>query len=177
MIDAYENQVRILTQKIEEAKKKRADENARFTASGCLDREIEEMETMRLDCDLTAKALKARIRDVTRDDLRDYLAVKDRRNRLLRKRDAIVLRRDEEEPAESEEYKAIVEEIKSLDDRMGKIKLYVERCEQKDEYIGLMIRQHYLLGRTWTAVAVYAGGGNSEGSVRRMCHRFIDNTP
>lgn len=64
--------------------------------------------------------------------------------------------------------------IKSLTERKNAIELYLSQC---DEYFGLLLRWHYVDGRTWAAIALSIGGGNTEDGIRKACHRFVIKNP
>ena len=42
-----------------------------------------------------------------------------------------------------------------------------------DPYISTMLRMHYIEGWRWRDIAQRIGGGNTQESVRKMCHRYI----
>jgi len=51
---------------------------------------------------------------------------------------------------------------------------YISRCEP---YYSVLLRWHYMEGRTWTAIAIKIGGGNTEDGVRKACHRYVVKNP
>lgn len=64
--------------------------------------------------------------------------------------------------------------IESLSARKKAVEDYVSACE---DYYGMLLRWHYIEGKTWAAIALTIGGGNTEDSVRKSCHRFIIKNP
>ena len=70
-----------------------------------------------------------------------------------------------------EELQADIDKIKN---QMQTIEQYISGC---DNYIGKMLRMHYIDGKTWTAVAMRQGGGNTDISVRVACHRYVKKNP
>lgn len=64
--------------------------------------------------------------------------------------------------------------IEALSERKSAVEAYFSQCE---EYYGLLLRWHYAEGRTWTAIAMTLGGGNTESGVRMSCHRYVKNNP
>lgn len=64
--------------------------------------------------------------------------------------------------------------IKSLTERKNAIELYLSQC---DEYFGLLLRWHYGEGKTWLAIAMSLGGGNTEDGIRKACHRYVIKNP
>ena len=70
-----------------------------------------------------------------------------------------------------EELQADIDKIKN---QMQTIEQYISGC---DKYIGKMLRLHYIDGKTWTAVAMWQGGGNTDISVRVACHRYVKKNP
>ena len=63
-------------------------------------------------------------------------------------------------------------EIAKLNHELKEVRDYIDTC---DPYIGTMLRLHYVSGRRWRDIAQRQGGGNSEESIRKMCHRYITN--
>lgn len=64
--------------------------------------------------------------------------------------------------------------IESLTEQKNAVDGYLTRC---DDYYGLLLRWHYVEGRTWTSIALTLGGGNTEDGVRMACHRYIRQNP
>ena len=64
--------------------------------------------------------------------------------------------------------------IESLTERKNAVEGYVAAC---DDYIGLLLRWHYMEGRTWTAIAMAIGGGNTEDSIKKSCYRYVNKNP
>ena len=66
------------------------------------------------------------------------------------------------------------ERINALTERKNAIEAYLIRC---DDYYGLLLRWHYADGKTWTSIAMTLGGGNTEDSVKKACHRYVNKNP
>lgn len=64
--------------------------------------------------------------------------------------------------------------IDELESRVKAIERYIDGC---DGYIGGMLKQHYIKGKTWTAIAMKQGGDNKGNSLRMACHRYIEKNP
>lgn len=64
--------------------------------------------------------------------------------------------------------------IESLTERKNAVEDYIAQCS---DYYGLLLRWHYIEGRTWTSIALTVGGGNTEDSVRKACHRYVMKNP
>lgn len=64
--------------------------------------------------------------------------------------------------------------IESLTERKAAVEDYIAQCS---DYYGLLLRWHYIEGRTWTSIALTIGGGNTEDSVRKACHRYVIKNP
>lgn len=65
-------------------------------------------------------------------------------------------------------------DIEYLKQRLNAVEAYLRRC---DEYFETMLRLHYIDGKTWTAIAIRQGGGNTGESVRKQCHRYVTKNP
>lgn len=61
-------------------------------------------------------------------------------------------------------------EVEQLCAEMKAVKEYIAKA---DPYIGIMLRMHYVEGKRWRDIAQRLGGGNTDESVRKMCHRYI----
>lgn len=72
------------------------------------------------------------------------------------------------------EREKIENDIKSLKGKLNVVEEYIKGC---DEHIGTMLRLHYIDGKTWTAIAFIQGGGNTEDSVKKQCHRYVQKNP
>ena len=64
--------------------------------------------------------------------------------------------------------------IEALTERQAAVENYIAQCS---DYFGLLLRWHYIEGRTWTSIALTIGGGNTEDSVRKACHRYVIKNP
>ena len=64
--------------------------------------------------------------------------------------------------------------IEVLTERKNAVEDYIAQCS---DYYGLLLRWHYIEGRTWTSIALTVGGGNTEDSVRKACHRYVMKNP
>lgn len=64
--------------------------------------------------------------------------------------------------------------IEALTERQAAVEDYIAQCS---DYYGLLLRWHYIEGRTWTSIALTVGGGNTEDSVRKACHRYVIKNP
>ncbi len=64
--------------------------------------------------------------------------------------------------------------IEALTERKTAVEDYIAQCS---DYYGLLLRWHYIEGRTWTSIALTIGGGNTEDSVRKACHRYVIKNP
>lgn len=64
--------------------------------------------------------------------------------------------------------------IEALTERKNAVEDYIAQCS---DYFGLLLRWHYIEGRTWTSIALTIGGGNTEDSVRKACHRYVIKNP
>lgn len=64
--------------------------------------------------------------------------------------------------------------IDCLTERKNAVDAYLGQC---DDYFGLLLRWHYVDGRTWAAIALSIGGGNTEEGVKKACHRYVIKNP
>ena len=64
--------------------------------------------------------------------------------------------------------------IEALTERKNAVEDYIAQCS---DYYGLLLRWHYIEGRTWTSIALTIGGGNTEDSVKKSCYRYINKNP
>lgn len=64
--------------------------------------------------------------------------------------------------------------IEVLTERKTAVDAYLSRC---GDYYGLLLRWHYVEGRTWTSIAHTIGGGNTEDGVKKSCHRYVQKNP
>lgn len=66
------------------------------------------------------------------------------------------------------------EKIRDLTARKTAVEVYLTECS---DYYGLLLRWHYVEGKTWAAIAMTVGGGNTEDGIRKACHRYIAKNP
>lgn len=124
---------------------------------------------------------------MTIKQLRQYRKLKGRLLLLEEERDGLILRAKAgdgigvrggmpsntvAQTAEEREIKQ--RDIDSLKSRLNTIESYIRGCE---EYYGIMLRLHYIDGKTWTAIAMIQGGNNTKESVRKSCHRYVQRNP
>ena len=64
--------------------------------------------------------------------------------------------------------------IKILTEKKTAIENYIARC---DEYYGLLLRWHYIDGKTWALIALHVGGGNTDEGIKKACHRYVRKNP
>lgn len=63
------------------------------------------------------------------------------------------------------------ERIKNLTARKNAVEDYLAAC---NDYYGLLLRWHYVEGKTWASIALTVGGGNTEDGIRMSCHRYVN---
>ena len=66
------------------------------------------------------------------------------------------------------------EKIRNLTARKTAVEVYLTECS---DYYGLLLRWHYVEGRTWASIALTVGGGNTEDGVKQACHRYVKKNP
>lgn len=64
--------------------------------------------------------------------------------------------------------------IKILTEKKTAIENYIAQC---DEYYGLLLRWHYIDGKTWALIALHVGGGNTDEGIKKACHRYVRKNP
>lgn len=64
--------------------------------------------------------------------------------------------------------------IESLTERKNAVDAYLSRCEN---YYGLLLRWHYVEGKTWASISLTIGGGNTEDGIKKACHRYVRKNP
>lgn len=124
---------------------------------------------------------------MTINQLRQYRKLKGRLLLLIAERDELILRSTvgDGTPSRSgvpsntvahaaEEREKKQKDIDSLEERLQAVERYVSECE---EYYGTMLKMHYIEGKTWTAIAMTIGGGNTEHSVKQACCRYVRRNP
>lgn len=124
---------------------------------------------------------------LTINQLRQYRKLKGRLLLLEEERDGLILRAKAgdgigvrggmpsntvAQTAEEREIKQ--RDIDSLKSRLNTIESYIRGCEK---YYGIMLKLHYIDGKTWTAIAMIQGGNNTKESVRKSCHRYVQRNP
>lgn len=124
---------------------------------------------------------------MTINQLRQYRKLKGRMLLLETERDELILKSKVTDGTRSKSNitsdtvaQAVVEreklqrDIDYLEQRLKAVESYISQC---DEYCGTMLRLHYIDGKTWTAIAIKQGGGNTKESVRKQCHRYVSKNP
>lgn len=66
------------------------------------------------------------------------------------------------------------EKIRNLTARKTAVEVYLTECS---DYYGLLLRWHYVEGKTWAAIAMTVGGGNTEDGIKKACHRYVIKNP
>lgn len=66
------------------------------------------------------------------------------------------------------------EKIRNLTERKTAVEVYLTECS---DYYGLLLRWHYVEGKTWAAIAMTVGGGNTEDGIKKACHRYVIKNP
>ncbi len=64
--------------------------------------------------------------------------------------------------------------INLLTAQKNAVEAYLTAC---DDYYGLILRWHYVEGKTWTSIAMTVGGNNTEDGIRKACHRYVTKNP
>ena len=123
---------------------------------------------------------------ITIKQLREYRYVKTNIRLLEQELDELILKSSRHDGAgggkgKSDTVAQIVQErektrkrIQLLIAQKNAVDVYISECEP---YYGLLLRRHYVEGKTWTAVAAAIGGGNTGESVKKACHRYIYGNP
>ena len=65
-------------------------------------------------------------------------------------------------------------DIDNLEHHLKAVETYINNC---DEHFRTMLKMHYIDGKTWTAIAIRQGGGNTKDSVMKQCHRYVEKNP
>lgn len=76
-----------------------------------------------------------------------------------------------EEEKNEKEIKRLENQIGVLCAALAEVEEYIKNVD--DNYISDMLEAHYIHGKSWTNIAYYMGGGNTNESVRKQCHRYI----
>ena len=124
---------------------------------------------------------------MTINQLRQYRKLKGRMLLLKTERDELILKSKVTDGAGSKsnitsdtvvqtviERDKLQKDIEYLEQRLKAIEDYISQC---DEYFGTMLKLHYIDGKTWTAIAMKQGGGNTKESIRKQCHRYVLKNP
>lgn len=118
---------------------------------------------------------------MTIDQLRQYREIKGRKLLLEDEFDELTLKIqaiENKDPDKAEisrnERDKLQKDIEYLKQRLDAVEAYLRRC---DEYVEVMLRMHYIDGKTWTAIAMKQGGKNTNDSVRKQCHRYVAKNP
>lgn len=104
---------------------------------------------------------------MTISQLRQYRKLKGRKLLLQSEIDKLILSGME---IDSSDIKWRKKEVERLDREMKSVRDYFDSIEP---YISTMLRMHYIEGRRWKDIAQRVGGGNTQDSIRKMCHRYI----
>lgn len=107
---------------------------------------------------------------MTINQLRGYRKIKGRKLLLQSEIDKLILSGIE---VDDPDIKWRKREVVRLDKEMKSVRDYLDNAEP---YISTMLRMHYIEGRRWKDIAQRVGGGNTQDSVRIMCHRYISRT-
>lgn len=65
-------------------------------------------------------------------------------------------------------------QIEYLEARKKAVEDYIGGC---NDYFGMLLRWHYLEGKTWASIALTVGGGNTEDGIKKSCHRYVVKNP
>lgn len=104
---------------------------------------------------------------MTINQLRGYRKIKGRKLLLQSEIDKLILSGME---IDSSDIKWRKKEVERLSREMKSVRDYLDSIEP---YISTMLRMHYIEGRRWKDIAQRVGGGNTQESIRKMCHRYI----
>lgn len=99
---------------------------------------------------------------MTINQLRQYRKLKGRK---------LLLEEELQEAETDAEVKRIKKQIDLLSADIAEVEKYIETID--DGTIAEMVKAHYIHGRSWTSIAHCIGGGNTDESVRKQCHRYI----
>lgn len=83
----------------------------------------------------------------------------------------LLLESELEEEKSEKEIKQLETQIGVLCAALAEVEEYIKNVD--DDYIADMLKAHYIHGKSWTNIACYMGGGNTNESVRKQCHRYI----
>ncbi len=73
---------------------------------------------------------------------------------------------------ESQELKHIIEDnIKKLETERLRAEIYIQ--DIPDSLARQIIRLRFVDGKSWRAIAMIVGGGNTESSVKKICYRKL----
>ena len=64
--------------------------------------------------------------------------------------------------------------IETLEARKKAVEDYVSECS---DYYSVLLRWHYIEGKTWASIAITVGGGNTEDGIKKSCHRYVFKNP
>ena len=104
---------------------------------------------------------------MTINQLRGYRKIKGRKLLLQSEIDKLILSGME---IDSSDIKWRKKEVERLNREMKSVRDYLDSIEP---YISTMVRMHYIEGQRWKDIAQRVGGGNTQESIRKMCHRYI----
>lgn len=64
--------------------------------------------------------------------------------------------------------------INLLTAQKNAVEAYLTGC---DDYFAVLLRWHYIEGKTWANIAMIIGGGNTEEAIKKSCHRYVNRNP
>lgn len=64
--------------------------------------------------------------------------------------------------------------IEALTKRINAVEAYIQHC---DGYYSVLLQWHYINGKSWRYISAKIGGGNTEDSIKKACHRYILKNP
>ena len=64
--------------------------------------------------------------------------------------------------------------INLLTAQKNAVEVYLTGC---DDYFAVLLRWHYIEGKTWANIAMIIGGGNTEEAIKKSCHRYVNRNP
>lgn len=118
--------------------------------------------------------------------LRQYRRLKSKMNMLAASLDDVIMRSRTNDggishdgisnpvAVSAEKRDKLTRRIEDIRVQLAETEYYIENC---DEYIGTMLKLHYIHGKSWKNIAIRAGGGNTEDGVRMTCHRYVRKNP
>lgn len=101
----------------------------------------------------------------------DSLTVNQLRQYRKNKGRKLLLESELKEEKSDKEIKRLENQISVLNTALTEVEEYIKNVD--DSYISEMLEAHYIHGTSWANIAYYMGGGNTNESVRKQCHRYI----